>query len=162
MSDMASDPWDLDSSSSTRAPRKLESRAFSERERSYQPSPILPDPEPQDGWIFRWCRVAIHNQPDHGSYQRRLREGWEAVRAEDHPEIATASGFGDPRYNGLIEIGGLILCKLPQEVAERRRESIAEFTRQKTEDADNAFLRDNSEKAMLKVAEKRRKTFTPR
>jgi hypothetical protein len=162
MSTTAFDPWDLDTSSSIRAPRTLETRASSERERNYQPSTILPDPEPQAGWVFRWCRVAIHSQPDHGSYQRRLREGWEAVRAEDHPELVTGGGFGDPRYNGLIEIGGLILCKQPVEVSERRRQYNADFTRQKTEDADNAFLRDNNEKAMLKVAEKRRKTFTPR
>jgi hypothetical protein len=104
--------------------------------------------------------VSIHDKSEHGLFQKRLREGWETVRVEDHPEIAAGVGFGDQKYKGLIEIGGLVLCKQPAELSEKRRAYYANFTRQKTEDADNAFLRDNSEKAMLKVAEKRRQTFT--
>lgn len=161
MSDTAFDPWDLDSGS-TRAPRTLETRASSVRHLNWQPSAILPDPEPQDGWVFRWCRAEVHNQADHGTYQKRLREGWEAVQAEDHPEMMSNLGFGNQRYAGLVEVGGLILCKMPLEIAEQRRQYYANLTRQKTEDADNAFLRDNHERSMLKVAEKRRQTFAPR
>lgn len=162
MSDMA-DPWDLDTSSTTtRVPRTLETRASSERHLNWQPTSMLPDPEPHDGWVFRWCRAEVRNQADHGTYQKRLREGWEAVRAEDHPELMASAGFGNDRYAGLVEVGGLILCKMPLEMAEQRRQYYANYTRQKTEDADNAFLRDNNERSMLKVAEKRRQTFAPR
>ena len=154
MSDTAFDPWGFDEAP-TRTPRSLETRQVSERARAWQPSSILPDPEPRDGWVFRWVRVEVRNQSDHGNYQKRLREGWEAVQAEEHPELMTDASFGDKKFSGLVEVGGLVLCKMPEEMAEQRRQYYLGLTREKTDSAENSYLRDNDER-MAKVAEKRR------
>ncbi len=158
MSDLAYDPWGFDEVPETRAPRKLETRAVFERPRVWAPAAILPDPEPQDGWVFRWCRTEVRNKSDHQNYQSRLREGWEPVRPEDHPELMTQVGPRDARYNGIVEIGGLVLCKMTQEMADQRREYYAQKTRDVTDAAENSYLRDNDER-MAKVQQKRRETI---
>lgn len=156
MSDMVNDPWaDLDSPPASRTPRTLETRQHSERKRDWVPSSILPDPEPQDGWVFKWCRSETRNQSDHRNLQKRLREGWETVRAEDHPEMMTDVGLA--QKTGLIEVGGLILCKMPAEMVEQRRKYFADRTRAITDAAEDNYLRDSDER-MRKVAEKRRQT----
>lgn len=155
MSDTAFDPWDLDTTSSTRAPRTLDTRQLSERKRNWQPSSILPDPTPRDGWVFRYCRMETRNQSDHTTYQKRLREGWEPVRAEDHPELMVEMGLGDDKHKGLVYYGGLVLCRMPEEMAEQRRQYYHDLTMAKTDAAENSFLRDNDER-MAKVAEKKR------
>lgn len=159
MSDMA-DPWDLDSgSTSTRVPRTLETRQKSERKRNWSPSSILPDPEPQDGWGFKWCRSESRNQSDHRTYQKRLREGWEPVQAEDHPEMMMEIGFGDTNKAGLVEIGGLILCKMPVEMIEQRRQHFAKLTRGQVEAAEDSYMRDPDERAERLFKKRREVVF---
>jgi len=155
MSDTAYDPWGFDEVvvPATRAPRTLETRQHSERPRVWQPSSMLPDPIPQDGWTFKWCRTEIRNESDDRTYQKRLREGWEAVQAEDHPEMMSQAGLR--QKSGLVEVGGLILCKMPTEMVEQRREYYANLTRAKTDAAEDNYMRDDDER-MKKVAEKRR------
>ena len=36
----------------TREPRDLEPRENETRQKSWEPASILPDPDPQDGWVF--------------------------------------------------------------------------------------------------------------
>jgi hypothetical protein len=73
--------------------REVTSRARSERPRSWQPPQLLPDPTPQEGWEFRWIRLSTQGQNDPSNISSKLREGWEPVRASDHPEIHI---FADP------------------------------------------------------------------
>lgn len=155
MSDVMDDPWSALDAPADRTPRTLETRQTSERARVWQPSSILPDPEPQDGWVFRWCVAEIRSQLQNSLYQKRLREGWEPVNAEDHPEMMMSVGLGDDKRRGLVEVGGLILCKMPAEMAEQRRRYYYDRTVAATDSAENSYLRDNDER-MKKVAEKRR------
>lgn len=156
MSDVMNDPWaTLDDAPADRTPRTLETRQSSERARVWQPSAILPDPTPQDGWVFRWCAVEIRSQLHNQLFQKRLREGWEPVNAEDHPEMMMSAGLFDEKRRGLVEVGGLVLCKMPEEMAEQRRQYYHDLTVAKTDSAENSYLRDNDER-MKKVAEKRR------
>lgn len=157
MSDTAYDPWAaLDEvEAPTRTPRTLETRQHSERERVWQESSILPEPLPQDGWVFKWCRSESRNQSDHRTYQKRLREGWEPVNAADHPEMMVDLKLDGTRTGGLVEVGGLILCRMPIEMVEQRRRYYADKTRKITDAAEDNYLRDSDER-MKKVAEKRR------
>jgi hypothetical protein len=158
MSDMANDPWDFDAPT-TRAPRQLETRQRSERAREWQPSTILPDPIPQDGYTFRWCRAESRNQSDHRTYQKRLREGWEPVRAEDHQELMTDIGLGATQKTGIVEVGGLILCKMPDEMVEQRRRYYAKLSRGQVEAAEDNYMRDPHEVAERLFKKRRENVF---
>ena len=146
MSGTANDPWGLEQATpTTRTPRTLETRQNSERKRVWQPSSMLPDPIPQDGWVFKWCRTEYRNVSDDRTFQKRLREGWEAVQAEDHPEMMSQSGL--TQKSGLVEVGGLILCKMPEEMVMQRRAYYANMNRDAAEAAEDNYMRDPDERS---------------
>jgi hypothetical protein len=67
----------------SREPRGLDTRETSGRSKNWEPASVLPDPAPQDGWVFRWVRTSMVGQPDNTNASKRFREGWEPVKAED-------------------------------------------------------------------------------
>lgn len=116
---------------------------------------MLPDPMPQDGYVFKWVRTATRNNEDKANYQKRIREGWEPVDAADHPELMMDLNVG--QASGKVEVGGLILCKMPEEMAEQRKEYYQRRTAAEMDSAENSYLRDSDER-MKKFMEKQRKT----
>ena len=85
-----------------RTPRDLESRAKQARA-VYVPPTSLPDPTPEPGIVFRWIATHVLGQADPTNVSRKMREGWEPVKAVDHPELQL---FGNAA-TGNVEIGGL-------------------------------------------------------
>lgn len=148
------DPWDALEEPSTRTPRSLETRERETRKKSWQPVSMLPDPTPQDGIRFKWCRAGYMDRDDKRNYSKRMREGWEPVMAEDHPEMLAEMGLA--QKSGIIETGGLILCKMPEEFAQQRERYYHDRTNAVLESAEESYLRDDNE-LMKKHVEKRRK-----
>jgi hypothetical protein len=67
-----------------RTPRTNETREVSTRpDDSWVPASILPDPEPQDGYVFRWIKTKVLGESDNVHVSRMFREGWQPVKAED-------------------------------------------------------------------------------
>ena len=125
-----------------RTPRETDSREAGEREKSWEPPQVLPDPAPQGGWVFRWIRTSIMGNQDNVNASKRFREGWEPVRAEDHPEMMMASDRGSD-YLGNIEVGGLLLCKTSEENYNARSEYFANLARQQHESVNHNFMRED-------------------
>ena len=127
-----------------REPRDLDTRENESRNRSWEPASILPDPEPQDGWVFRWIRTSMVGHPDNTNVSKRFREGWEPVRAEDHPEMQIMSDHGsDWAEKGGIEVGGLLLCKAAKEEVESRQEYYSRHAQSQMQAVDNAYMRES-------------------
>lgn len=149
-------PWDdLVEEPTVRTPRSFENRERNVRSRSWVEPTMLPDPEPQDGYVFKWVRTAARNNPDPTNYQKRIREGWEPVDAADHPELMLELSIG--QTSGKVEVGGLILCKMPEEMVKQRTEHYQRRTQAEIDSAENSYLRDSDER-MKKFMEKQRKT----
>ena len=125
-----------------RTPREAESREADERTKSWEPPQVLPDPAPQDGWVFRWIRTSIMGNQDNVNVSKRFREGWEPVRAEDHPEMMMASDRGSD-YVGNIEVGGLLLCKTSEGNFNARSEYYAKLAHQQNESVNRNFMRED-------------------
>jgi hypothetical protein len=118
--------------------RDFEVRAVTQ----WAPPSLLPDPNPEPGYTFRWVRVSTLNAPDAGNMSSKLREGWTVVKAVDHPEVQLMS---DPngRFPDGIEVGGLVLCKTPTELVEQRNRYYVGAAHQQMEAADNDYMREN-------------------
>ena len=127
-----------------RAPRSVDNRENETRPMAWEPASILPDPEPQDGWVFRGIRTAMVGSPDNTNVSKRFREGWEPVRSVDHPELQIESDhkseWGD---KGHIEVGGLLLCKAPQEIVQQRRDYYQRHAESQMQAVDNNYMREN-------------------
>ena len=130
-----------------RAPREsrtLEDREAETRDKAWEPASMLPDPDPQDGWEFRWIRTSSQGSSDNTNVSKRFREGWEPVRAEDHPELHIMSDHkSEWGAKGGIEVGGLLLCKAPEESVEQRREYYKSHAESQMQAVDNAYMREN-------------------
>ena len=127
-----------------RTPRELDSRERTTR-MVYTPSSSLPDPTPEPGYVYRWIATHILGVPDPTNVSKKMREGWEPVKAVDHPELMLT---GDTK-TGNVEIGGLMLCKMPAELAKSRDEYYNRQATQQMESVDNHFLRNNDPRMPL-------------
>lgn len=125
-----------------RLDRELETREKTARKTAWKRPEVLPSPTPEEGYVYRWIRVANQGQVDATNVSSKLREGWTAVKASDHPEITLVTIEND-RFKDNVVIGGLMLCKAPVELANERNEHYAEQTASQMNAVDNNLMREN-------------------
>ena len=132
-----------------RTPRTNETREVSTRpDDSWVPASILPDPEPQDGYVFGWIKTKVLGESDNVHVSRMFREGWQPVKAEDHPELQLTSDIGT-QFEGNIEVGGLLLCKAPEKTMRQRAKYYEDMAQQQMEGVDRNYLRENDPRMPL-------------
>lgn len=142
-----------------RTPRESETRVKEERAPSWKPAYDLPVPAPQDGYVFHWKRVSMAGQADPANMARARREGWEPCKAEDHPEMASDFAAFGLKPEGLIEIGGLVLCKSTVENSIARKQYYEQQTHAQTQAVDQNFMRENDPRMPLFKEGKTRVSF---
>ena len=125
-----------------RTTRELETREIAERPKQWMPPELLPEPDKQAGYAYRWIRVSMLNQADPRNLSTKIREGWEPVAIEEQPKFRL---LVDPnsRFKDNIEIGGLLLCKAPEEFVEQRSKYYADQTQAQTQAVDNNLMRQS-------------------
>jgi hypothetical protein len=131
-----------------RVPREVSDRQQSERPKQWQPPELLPEPDKQPGFAYRWIRVAMLNQADPRNISSKIREGWEPVRIEEQPKFKLLVD-PDGRFKDNIEIGGLLLCKTPIEFVEQRDLHYAKLTQSQTDAVDNNLMRQSDPRMPL-------------
>lgn len=131
-----------------RTKRGTESREAEMRPKRWMPPTLLPDPEPEDGWAFRWIRLSTLGNADPQNISLKLREGWEPVKAASQPKLKYLSN-PNSRFPDGIEIGGLLLCKAPAEFMAQRDEHYQEITNSQMSSVDNSFMRQNDARMPL-------------
>lgn len=129
-----------------RAPRQ--SREQAERPKVWQPASTLPEPDKQPGYTYRWVRVSTLGQNDARNISAALREGWEPVGIEEQPQFKFLTD-PDSRFKDNIEVAGLLLCKVPEELMDQRREHFERLTQAQNESVDNNFMRENDPRMPL-------------
>ena len=122
--------------------RESETRSTYERPTAWAQPELLPEPDKQAGFSYRWIRVASLNQADPRNLSAKLREGWEPVAIEEQPQFQL---LVDPssRYKDNIEIGGLLLCKTPDEFVAQRNKHFADQTEAQMVAVDNTLMRQS-------------------
>jgi hypothetical protein len=128
--------------------RELTTRAMSERPKQWMPPELLPEPDKEAGYAYRWIRVSMLNQADPRNLSTKIREGWEPVRVEEQPKFKLLI---DPnsRFKDNIEIGGLLLCKAPEEFVDQRSEYYRSQSQAQTEAVDNNLMRQSDPRMPL-------------
>jgi|TARA_E500000318_G_scaffold52052_1_gene48664 hypothetical protein len=141
-----------------RKPRNKQSRQEEARPNdSWVPASILPDPDPVPGWTFRWIRTSTLGEPDNTHVSRMFREGWVACKKADHPEMLMDSDVGS-RFTEGLEVGGLLLCKMPDEKVAARTEHFHKIAQNQMDSVDNNYLRENDPRMPLMKPERSSRT----
>jgi hypothetical protein len=128
--------------------RELDTRAISQRPQQWAPAELLPEPDKQAGYAYRWIRTSTLNQADPRNLSGKLREGWEPVALEEQPKFQL---LVDPnsRFKDNIEIGGLLLCKTPDEFVEQRNKHYRIQAESQMDAVDNNLMRQNDPRMPL-------------
>jgi len=131
-----------------RIPRETATRDTSARPKQWAPAELLPEPDKQPGYAYRWIRTSTLNSADPRNLSSKLREGWEPVDVSEQPRMQLLI---DPtsRFRDNIEIGGLLLCKTPTEFIEQRTQHFNNQTQAQTEAVDNSLMRQSDPRMPL-------------
>ncbi len=148
------DKTKLDEEQDPRAKREHESREVNARPDTWTPPSVLPTPDPQDGYVFRWIRTSMRGESDNTNVSRKYREGWEPVRLEDHPELRLIPDI-DTRFDGAAVVGGLMLCKNSAEKMKQRQEYINKVNQEQMDAVDQSFMREQDARMPLLPPERR-------
>ena len=143
---------------STRLARELDTREKAERPKQWMPPQLLPDPNPEPGYAFRWIRIASLGKDDATNISGKLREGWEPVKASDHPEIRLFGSDSNAKFPDCVEVGGLLLCKTPVEFTEQRNSYYRNQAEAQMQSVDNTYMRENDPR--MPMFKERKSTVT--
>jgi len=137
--------------------RELDTREMAERPMQWRQPELLPEPDKQPGYSYRWIRVSTLNTSDPRNLSAKLREGWEPVNVEEQPKFQL---LVDPqsRFKDNIEIGGLLLCKTPTELVEQRNAHYATQSESQSEAVDNNLMRQSDPR--MPIFNERKSTTT--
>lgn len=141
-----------------RLSRELETREANKLKPQWTRPETLPSPTPQPGYAFRWIRVAMQGQSDPTNVSSKIREGWEPVKAADHPEIFLTHSEND-RFKDNIVMGGLMLCKAPVELVEQRNSYYNQQADSQMRSVDNTLMKANDPRMPLFNERKTKVTF---
>ena len=132
------------------------------RKKQWMPPSSLDAPPAPKGFKHRWIRTETMGQDDTGNVSKKLREGWEFVRAE---EIKNQIGehdypiISDGKYQGLIGVGGLVLARIPEEIIDQRSAYYKNKTKNQQEAVDNDILREQRPEMPINIDRQSRVTF---
>ena len=140
-----------------RTSRTAETRDSTKRKVTWTRPNALPDPDPVDGVEYRWIRTSTLRQADMTNVSAKFREGWEAVKAEDHPELKVMTDI-DSKFSGNVEVGGLLLCKNSKENMDARRDHYREKNVQQMSSVDNNYMRESDPRMPVLKPEKATRT----
>ena len=142
-----------DGAAEDRKPRNLQTRESNAR-MVYRPASTLPNPDPRPGLAHRWIATSVLGQSYAPNVSKKMREGWEPVKAEDHPELMLVGNAA----TGNAEIGGLMLCSMPREQSRARDEFYAKQSQAQMDSVENNFMRNNDPR--MQLFSERRSTVT--
>ena len=142
--------------------RTSESREKSSRKKDWSPPSSLDAPAAPQGYAHRWIRTATAGFEDTGNVSKKLREGWEFVKAEtvlseigenDYPVIS------EGKHAGLIGIGGLVLARIPEEILKSRAEYFEKITQDRTDAIDRDLMKEQHPDMPINIERQFRVTF---
>ena len=138
--------------------RALETRTKTERPKEYQPPSSLDAPPAPDGFRHRWIRAESLGFNDQKNIHGRLRSGYELVRADEYKDSDYPIVM-DGKYAGVIGVGGLLLARIPEELAQARVDYQMKLTEGQDESVETDLLKDQDKRMPIKVDRHSKQTF---
>ena len=138
--------------------RAAVTRSKTERPKEYKPPSSLDAPPAPDGFRHRWIRAESMGFNDTKNIHGRMRSGYELVRADEYDDKSYPTVL-DGKYAGVIGVGGLLLARIPEELAQSRMDYQRKQTEGQDESVENDLLRDQDKRMPIKVDRNSKHTF---
>ena len=139
--------------------RASQTRSKSERPKVWVPPSSLDAPPAPDGFRYRWIRAEIVGYQDTKNVTSRLREGYELVRAEEVENASDYPVLDEGKYKGVIGVGGLLLAKVPVEIAKQRQEYMTQRHEERNEAVENDLMKEQDNRMPINIERQSRVTF---
>jgi len=138
--------------------RVSQTRVKAERPKVWTPPSSLDAPPAPDGYRHRWIRAESMGFDDTKNMSGKLRSGWELVRADEYPDSDFPT-LDEGRYAGVIGVGGLVLARIPEELARQREAYFDKRTADRNEALENDVLKEQHPSMPINQDRQTRVTF---
>jgi hypothetical protein len=141
-----------------RTPRASQTRDKESKPKVWTPPSSLDAPPAPNGFRHRWVRAESLGFNDTKNVSGRLRQGYELVRADEYPD-ADYPIVEDGKYAGVIGVGGLVLTRVPEEIAKQRQDYYAKQGMEQVEALDNDLMKEQHQSMPINIDRQSRVTF---
>ena len=138
--------------------RASQTRAKTEKPKVWTPPSSLDAPPAPDGYRHRWIPAESMGQDDSKNITGKLRSGWEFVRADEYPNEDYPS-IDSGKYAGVIGVGGLVLARITEELAQSREEYFRKQVADREEALENDVLKEQHPSMPINQERQTRVTF---
>ena len=140
---------------------KVQSQAASVKPKTvnkpWTPPSYLDTPNAPNGYRHRWVRIETLGVADTKNIQGRLRSGYELVRSDEYPN-EDFPAISDGKYAGVIGHGGLVLTRVPEEIARQRQAYFEKQAQDQVDALDNDLLKEQDNRMPIDI-DKQSRTF---
>ena len=145
-------------SDSTKVETKAKTGARKVKPKVWSPPSYLDTPNAPNGFRHRWVRTEILGFVDTKNIQGRLRSGYELVRSDEYPEEDFPTS-ADGKYAGVIGHGGLVLTRVPEEIAKQRTDYYMSQAQDQIRAVDNDLMKEQHKSMPIDIDRQSRTTF---
>ena len=138
--------------------RASTTRVKDEKPKVWTPPSSLDAPPAPDGYRHRWIRAESLGQDDSKNVSGKMRSGWEFVRADEYPGTDYPS-LTDGKYAGIIGVGGLLLARIPEEIAKSREEYFRSMTQDRNDALEHDLMKEQHPSMPINQERQTRVTF---
>ena len=148
----------MEKENNMKTPRASQSRVSEKRPTTWTPPSSLDAPPAPDGFRHRWIRTEVLGMDDAKNMLGKLRSGWELVRADQYPDHAYPQ-VAEGKYAGVIGVGGLVLARIPEEIAKSREAYFSKQVQERDEAVNNDLMKEQHPSMPIDSNRQSRVTF---
>ena len=138
--------------------RASQTRAKQEKPKVWTPPSSLDAPPAPDGYRHRWIRAESMGFDDTKNITGKIRSGWDLVRADEYPD-GDYPIVDSGKHAGVIGVGGLVLARIPEELAKQREAYYSQMTQDRNEALENDVLKEQHPSMPINQDRQTRVTF---
>jgi len=138
--------------------RVSQTRVKQARPKVWAPPSSLDAPPAPDGYRHRWIRAESMGQDDTRNMSGKIRSGWDLVRGDEYPEHDYPT-VNDGKYAGVIGVGGLVLARIPEELAKQREAYYSQMNADRNEALENDLMKEQHPSMPINQERQTRVTF---
>ena len=149
---------DTETKKTVKTSRVSQTRVKEERPKVWTPPSSLDAPPAPDGYRHRWIRAESMGQDDTRNMSGKIRSGWDLVRSDEYPDTDYPT-VSEGRYAGVIGVGGLVLARIPEELAKQREAYYNQMTQDRNDALENDVLKEQHPSMPINQDRQTRVTF---